>query len=181
MVKFDCTVEWNENYKFLKVEFPVTVNEEFANYETQFGLTRRPTHFNTTWETAKFEVCSHKFADFSDFNYGISILNDCKYGFATHGNLMRLSLIRAPKYPDEHADIGTHRFKYSILPHKGPLSSETIRAGWEFNDRSKNLHLGVYRRNDVVSYKLNKELVSIRGDENLILKSMKLWEEREKL
>ncbi|GME75381.1 unnamed protein product [[Candida] boidinii] len=84
MVKFDCTVEWNENYKFLKVEFPVTVNEEFANYETQFGLTRRPTHFNTTWETAKFEVCSHKFADFSDFNYGVSILNDCKYGFATH-------------------------------------------------------------------------------------------------
>ncbi|OUM53298.1 hypothetical protein BVG19_g2567 [[Candida] boidinii] len=177
MVKFDCTVEWNENYKFLKVEFPVTVNEEFANYETQFGLTRRPTHFNTTWETAKFEVCSHKFADFSDFNYGISILNDCKYGFATHGNLMRLSLIRAPKYPDEHADIGTHRFKYSILPHKGPLSSETIRAGWEFNDRSKNLHLGVYQRNDVVSYKLNKELVSIRGDENLILSNIKRGED----
>ncbi|GME80365.1 unnamed protein product [[Candida] boidinii] len=90
---------------------------------------------------------------------------------------MRLSLIRAPKYPDEHADIGTHRFKYSILPHKGPLSSETIRAGWEFNDRSKNLHLGVYRRNDVVSYKLNKELVSIRGDENLILSNIKRGED----
>lgn len=82
---------------------------------------------------AKFEVCSHKWADLSEYGYGVSILNDCKYGFATVGNVMRLSLMRAPKAPDAHADMGRHHIRYAILPHSGPLDHRTIRAGYNFN------------------------------------------------
>ena len=82
---------------------------------------------------AKFEVCCHKWADLSEHGYGVSILNDSKYGFATCGNLMRLSLLRAPKAPDAHADMGRHRIRYAILPHSGGLDDRTIRAGYNFN------------------------------------------------
>lgn len=82
---------------------------------------------------AKFEVCCHKWADLSEHGYGVSILNDSKYGFATCGNLMRLSLLRAPKAPDAHADMGRHVIRYAILPHTGPLDDRTIRAGYNFN------------------------------------------------
>lgn len=82
---------------------------------------------------AKFEVCCHKWADLSEHGYGVSILNDSKYGFATCGNLMRLSLLRAPKAPDAHADMGRHSIRYAILPHSGGLDYRTIRAGYNFN------------------------------------------------
>jgi alpha-mannosidase len=106
MIEMDNEVEWNEDKKFLKVEFPVDIVNTEASYETQYGLIRRPTHYNTTWDMAKFEVCCHKWADLSENGYGVAILNDSKYGFATCGNRMRLSLLRAPKAPDAHADMG---------------------------------------------------------------------------
>jgi alpha-mannosidase len=105
-VEIEAEVEWKESMKFLKVEFPVDIVNTEASYETQYGIVRRPTHYNTTWDMAKFEVCCHKWADLSEAGYGVSILNDSKYGFATCGNLMRLSLLRAPKAPDAHADMG---------------------------------------------------------------------------
>jgi alpha-mannosidase len=83
---------------------------------------------------AKFEVCCHKWADLSENGYGVSILNDSKYGFATCGNLMRLSLLRAPKAPDAHADMGRHNIRYAILPHAGALDDRTVRAGFNFNN-----------------------------------------------
>ena len=126
-------VEWHETMKFLKVEFPTTIHSTEATYETQYGLVRRPTHYNTTWDAAKFEVCCHRFADLSDANYGLSILNDCKYGFATQGATMRLSLLRAPKAPDAHADMGRHVMKWGLLPHLGPVGQQSVRAGFEFN------------------------------------------------
>lgn len=105
-IEMESEVEWQESMKFLKVEFPVDVVNTEASYETQFGIVRRPTHYNTSWDMAKFEVCCHKWADLSEASYGVSVLNDSKYGFATCGNLMRLSLLRAPKAPDAHADMG---------------------------------------------------------------------------
>ena len=78
-LEFDCEIEWREKMKFLKVEFPVDVYNTEASYETQYGITRRPTHYNTTWDMAKFEVCCHKWADLSEFGFGVAILNDCKY------------------------------------------------------------------------------------------------------
>ncbi|EDN07767.1 alpha-mannosidase [Histoplasma capsulatum] len=134
IVEITCEVEWQETMKFLKVEFPVDITNTEASYETQYGITRRPTHYNTSWDMAKFEVCCHKWADLSEAGYGVSILNDSKYGFATCGNLMRLSLLRAPKAPDAHADMGRHHIRYAIMPHKGPLDSRTVRAGYNFNN-----------------------------------------------
>lgn len=103
---FTTSVDWNENRKFLKVEFPFNIQSDYATYETAFGWVQRPTHYNTSWDLAKFEVCGHKFADLSEYGYGVALLNDCKYGYATHGNVMRLSLLRAPKAPDANCDIG---------------------------------------------------------------------------
>ncbi|SSD60349.1 related to Alpha-mannosidase [Saccharomycodes ludwigii] len=134
MIVFNTIVEnWYECNKFLKVEFPVNVNNDYCSYETQFGITKRPTHYNTSWDTAKFEVCHHKFADYSEYSKGVSIINDSKYGFATHGNLMRLSLLRSPKAPDAHADMGYHQIKYAMLPHKGQLGMETVNEAIKFN------------------------------------------------
>lgn len=105
-IEMASEVEWRETMKFLKVEFPVDIVNTEASYETQYGIIRRPTHYNTSWDMAKFEVCCHKWADLSENGYGVSILNDSKYGFATCGNVMRLSLLRSPKAPDAHADMG---------------------------------------------------------------------------
>lgn len=161
---------WNLTNKFLKVEFPVNIYNDFASYETQFGITKRPTHYNTSWDVAKFEVCQHKFADYSDFSKGVSILNDCKYGFSTHGNLMRLSLLRSSKAPDAHADMGSHEIKYSIYPHKGQLSSKTVKLGIEFNYSHK------YYVSSSISKKFN-ELITIMGDDNIILSNIKKGED----
>ncbi|CAI6055492.1 unnamed protein product, partial [Clonostachys chloroleuca] len=132
----DCSaeVDWHENSKFLKVEFPVDIVNTEASYETAYSITKRPTHYNTSWDMAKFEVCCHKFADLSEHNYGVSILNDSKYGFATAGKTMRLSLLRSPKAPDAHADMGHHSIRWAILPHKGSLSSVTVKAAYALNN-----------------------------------------------
>ena len=107
-IEMTSEVEWRETMKILKVEFPVDIVNTEASYETQYGIIRRPTHYNTSWDMAKFEVCCHKWADLSENGYGVSIINDSKYGFATCGNMMRLSLLRAPKAPDAHADMGEY-------------------------------------------------------------------------
>ncbi|RKP08880.1 galactose mutarotase-like domain-containing protein, partial [Thamnocephalis sphaerospora] len=83
---------------------------------------------------AKFEVCVHKFADLSEFGYGVAILNDSKYGFSTRANVMSLTLLKAPKGPDEHCDIGTHRFRYAVYPHAGTFhESRVVREAHQFN------------------------------------------------
>ena len=133
-IEFSAQIEWHETMAFLKVEFPVDIVSTSASYETQFGIVRRPTHYNTTWDMAKFEVCCHKWADLSEATYGVSILNDSKYGFAVAGNVMRLSLLRAPKAPDAHADMGGHSIRYAMLPHSGGVDSRTIRKAFEFNN-----------------------------------------------
>ena len=140
----DCSaeVDWHEDCKFLKVEFPVDIVNTEASYETAYSITRRPTHYNTSWDMAKFEVCCHKFADLSEHNYGVSILNDSKYGFATAGKMMRLSLLRAPKAPDAHADMGRHEIRWAIFPHKGSLGSATVKAAYAFNNPLKPCVVG---------------------------------------
>jgi alpha-mannosidase len=138
-VEVTSTVEWHETMKFLKVEFPVDIRNTEASYETQFGIVKRPTHYNTSWDMAKFEVCCHRFADLSEHGYGVSILNDSKYGFATAGNVMRLSLLRSAKAPDANADMGTHTIRWAILPHAGALSHVTVRKAFEFNSPLKLL------------------------------------------
>jgi alpha-mannosidase len=131
---FNTEVEWHERHQFLKVEFPLNVRANTATYEVQFGHLERPTHFNTSWDMARFEVVAHKWADLSDSAFGVALLNDCKYGHAVHGNVMRLSLLRAPTMPDPEADQGHHIFRYALLPHTGaPQNSGVIEEGYRFN------------------------------------------------
>ncbi|KAF2836234.1 glycoside hydrolase family 38 protein [Patellaria atrata CBS 101060] len=173
-VKLESEVEWRETMKFLKVEFPVNVMNTEASYETQFGIVRRPTHYNTSWDMAKFEVCCHKWADLSENGYGVSILNDSKYGFATVGNLMRLSLLRAPKAPDAHADMGRHHISYAILPHSGPLDHRTVRTAFNFNNPMK-----VYSHPDKQSVVPLLSAFNIIGDKSLIIDTVKRGEDDE--
>ncbi|KAF2187131.1 glycoside hydrolase family 38 protein [Zopfia rhizophila CBS 207.26] len=176
-VELESEVEWRETMKFLKVEFPVDIVNTEASYETQFGIVRRPTHYNTTWDMAKFEVCCHKWADLSEAGYGVSILNDSKYGFATVGNLMRLSLLRAPKAPDAHADMGRHHIRYAILPHSGPLTESTVRTAFNFNNPLKV----VGHKSKPFSEAKPSLLSSLRisGAANLILDTVKRGEDDE--
>jgi alpha-mannosidase len=173
----ECTgyADWHESMKFLKVEFPVDIRNTEASYETQYGIVKRPTHYNTTWDMAKFEVCCHKFADLSEHGYGVSILNDSKYGFATCGNLMRLSLLRAPKAPDAHADMGEHKIRWAILPHKGDLGATTVRAGYNFNNKLKVL--SAPKSSDLSSF--SKAPIRLTGDDSLVLDCVKRGEDDE--
>jgi len=131
---FAATVDWNENRKLLKVEFPTAIRSDVATYEIQFGHVQRPTHFNTSYDLARFEVCTHRWADLSEPGCGLALLNDCKYGHATYRNVMQLSLLRSPKSPDPVADIGRHQFRYALLPHAGDLrAAGVIPAARAFN------------------------------------------------
>jgi alpha-mannosidase len=133
-LEFANEVEWHERHKFLKVEFPCDIRSEEATYEIQFGHLRRPTHFNTTWDVARFEVSAHRWADLAEPDFGVALLNDCKYGYATQGNVMRLSLLRSPKYPDAVADMGHHTFRYALLSHAGDFrEAGVIQEGYRFN------------------------------------------------
>ena len=120
---------------------------------------------------AKFEVCCHKFADLSENGYGVSILNDSKYGFATCGNIMRLSLLRAPKAPDAHADMGRHNIRWAILPHSGGLSATTVRTAYNFNNSMKLRHAPGLNEFE--------NPVQLSGDKSLVLDTMKRGEDDE--
>lgn len=134
VIRFDCEADWRERHRFLKVEFPVQVRSAEASFEIQFGHVKRPTHFNSIQDIARFESCAHKWVDLSQPDYGVALLNDCKYGCAVHGSTLRLSLLRAPTYPDPEADQGVHRFSYGLYPHSGDLvQAGVVRKGFEFN------------------------------------------------
>jgi alpha-mannosidase len=131
---FETSVGWHEKRQFLKVEFPLNVRAANATYEIQFGHVQRPTHFNTSWDLARFEVCAHKWADLSEPGFGVAVLNDSKYGYAAHGHVVRLSLLRSPAYPDAHADEGEHHFRYALLPHAGAFQEAgVIEEAYRFN------------------------------------------------
>jgi alpha-mannosidase len=94
----------------------------------------RPTHANTSWDVARFEVCAHKWADLSEPGYGVALLNDGKYGYDISGNVIRLSLLRSPTWPDPVADRGHHHFTYRLLPHTGDLrTAGVVDAGYDLN------------------------------------------------
>jgi alpha-mannosidase len=133
-IDFSTRVVWNEAHKLLKVSFPIDVLANKATYEIPFGAIERPTHRNTSWEQAQYEVCGHRFADVSEHGYGVSLLNDSKYGYDTQGSTIRLSLLRAPKWPDRTADLGVHTFTYSLYPHQGDWrEAHTLRKAAELN------------------------------------------------
>lgn len=134
LIEFDTEVDWRETQHMLRVRFPVNVKSDQANYEIQFGYVARPTHANTSWDMARFEVVGHKWADLSQPNYGVALLNDCKYGHRIFGNTISLNLLRSPTRPDPEADRHVHQFRYALYPHAGGLvDAEVVNRAWEFN------------------------------------------------
>jgi alpha-mannosidase len=129
-------VDWHETHVLLKAAFPLAASAAKATYEIPFGSIERPTTRNNSWEKAKFEVPAMRWADLGDQAQGVSILNDSKYGYDAVGNLLRLTLLRSPVWPDPNADRGRQVFTYAIYPHPGDWkSAETVRHGRVLNDR----------------------------------------------
>ena len=132
-IDFKTHVDWHEKRVLMKAAFPVTIHSSRATYEIQYGAIERPTHRNTPWDQAKFEVAAHRWADLSEGDYGVSLLNDCKYGYDIKGNVMRISLLRSPVEPDPHADEGEHHFTYSVYPHAWDWRNGTVQEAYELN------------------------------------------------
>jgi len=132
-IDFESQIDWREKQVLLKVAFPLAVHADQATYEIQFGSLTRPTHRNTSWDAARFEVPAHKWADLSEGDYGVSLLNDCKYGYDVHDNVLRLTVLRAPTNPDPHADEGVHRLTYSLFPHAGDWRQGTVQQAYSLN------------------------------------------------
>ena len=133
-VDFETEVDWHEDHVLLKAAFPLNIKTEVVNCDIQFGNIQRPTHTNTSWDRAKFEICAHKWADLSESDYGVSLLNDCKYGYSVEENKLSLSLLKAPTYPNPVADKGVHHFTYSLFPHNGSDLMETVKEGYKLNN-----------------------------------------------
>lgn len=166
-IDFVTRVDWNETHALLKVAFPVAVLNTVATYEIQWGSIERPTHRNTSWDFAKFEVPAQKWADLSEGDYGVALLNDCKYGYDIRDNVMRLSLIKSATMPDPMADQGNHEFTYSLFPHTGDWRNGVVKEAYELNVPTR-----------IVAAEAKKAafpkdaLVSV-DDENVVLETIK--------
>jgi alpha-mannosidase len=131
---FETRIDWQERQILLKVAFPVNVLAPMATFEIQWGNVQRPIHRNTSWDWARFETAAQKWVDLSEGDYGVSLLNDCKYGHDIRDNIMRLTLLRGTTAPDPIADYGEHLFKYSLFPHQGNWDEKTVAEAYSLND-----------------------------------------------
>jgi alpha-mannosidase len=118
-VEFKTDLDWHDRRILLKSRTPLAIHADHATFECACGVIKRPTHRNTPWDSAKYEVAGHRFADLSEAGFGVALLNDGKYGHDIAGNVMGLSLLRSPVYPDILADEGAQSFTYALLPHLG--------------------------------------------------------------
>lgn len=118
-IDFVTCVDWHENQHLLKVRFPLEIHSDEATFDIQFGNVTRKTHRNTSWDQARFESCGQKWADISEGGYGVSLLNDCKYGHSVHEGNLSLTLIKSGIEPNPHTDQEEHYFTYSLYPHAG--------------------------------------------------------------
>ncbi len=138
---FKTDVDWHERHILLRAHFPLAVRAMQATYETQFGAIQRPTHQNTTWDFAQHEVPAQRWSDLSEARYGVSLINDCKYGHSTRDNVLTLSLLRSPTNPDPEADQGQHTFTYALYPHGGDWRQETVACARRFNHPLRSYRL----------------------------------------
>jgi alpha-mannosidase len=133
-VDFVTEVDWQARQMLLRALFPLNINAARATCEIQFGAAERPTHRNTSWDVARFEVCAHKWVDLGEGDYGVALLNDGKYGHSLHHNVIGLSLLKGAIHPDPEADRGLHRFTYSLYPHTGTWqAANVVREAYALN------------------------------------------------
>ncbi|MCI9060219.1 MAG: alpha-mannosidase, partial [Lachnospiraceae bacterium] len=134
-IDFCTNVDFHEQHQLLKAAFPVDIRATYGTYDVQYGNVRRPNHWNTSWDQAKFETVAHRWADLSERNYGVSLLNDCKYGHDIKDNVIRISLLRAGTQPDHLQDQGEHTFTYALLPHKGDfVEGAVVQEAFALNE-----------------------------------------------
>ncbi len=159
-------VDWKNAHRLLRVLFATGIRATNARYDIQAGNVLRPTHRNTSWDFQKFEVLAHKWADLSTSSYGISILNDCKYGYSCDQDVLGLSLIKAAQFPDAKQDITNHQYTYSIYVHSGDVLSSNIEAeAFKLNNQYKLHRIGV---ND-------QSIINLKND-NIIVDAIKMGE-----
>lgn len=138
-IDIDNDIDWHEKHVLLKAAFPLAVTSDFATYEIPYGSIERPTTRNNSFEKAQFEVEAMRWADLSGAGpdgkvHGLSILNQDKYGYDAAGNVLRITLLRSPTWPDPDADQGEHHFHYALYPHAGTWKDAlTVRHGWEYD------------------------------------------------
>ena len=125
-VRFDTYMDWQDDHRFLKAVFDTDVREDFARHEIQFGYCKRPTTRNNSIEQAKFEVVNHKYTDLSEPGYGVTVMNDCKYGISVNGSQIAVSLHKGGNHPDVKGDKGIHRAVYSFIPHNCSFGAKAV-------------------------------------------------------
>jgi alpha-mannosidase len=123
----ETTLDWHDRRTFLRTLTPVAARNERATFECANGVVRRPTHQNTSWDQAMYEAAAHRFIDLSEPGFGVALLNNAKYGHNVRGNVLGLSLLRTPVYPDPLADEGTQSFTYALYPHEGDWHEGGVR------------------------------------------------------
>ena len=167
-IDFETKVDWQEKQHAVKASFPTSVLADTARAEIQYGHVTRAAHRNTLEDTARFETCSQKWVDMSESEFGVAVLNDCKYGFDATNSTIRLTLIKAGIAPDETAEIGEHKFTYSVLPHAVGFGVDSVvHAGYELN-------APVLLAENATS---DSSLITVEGTKNVIVESVKWAEE----
>lgn len=133
-IDFSTWVDWKEHQHLLKVHFPVNIHSDEATFEVQFGNLKRKIHGNTSWDEARFESCGQKWMDISEGHYGVSLLNDCKYGYSAKDSNIALTLIKSGIDPNKTADQEEHVFTYALYPHKEMWSAAgTVQEAYKLN------------------------------------------------
>ncbi|MBF2020440.1 MAG: alpha-mannosidase [Hydrococcus sp. C42_A2020_068] len=177
ILKIATMVNWQETHVLVKAAFPLNVESDFATYEIPCGAIKRPTKPQTPAEKAKWEVYALRWADLGDREYGVSLLNDCKYGYDSQPVQLRLTLLRSPQWPDPNADKGTHQFTYAIYPHQGSWqAAKTVRYGYELNVPLTVLSCELDNREKTHSLPATSQLLDL-DSENLILMAFKQSED----
>ena len=176
-IDFDTNIDWKESQVLLKAAFPVDINSNEATYEIQYGNVKRPTHRNTSWDEARFEVCGHKWVDLSEGNYGVSLMNNSKYGHDILDGVMRLTLLKSGILPNTTSDQEVHNFIYSIYPHTGDYKDAgTVKMAYNLNvplySKVEEAHEG--------SLESKSSLVKVDKD-NVIIEVIKKAEDSDEL
>ena len=181
----ECDIDWQEDEAILKVAFPFDVHTDRVACEVQFGHVWRPTHANTSWDAARFEICAHKWIDVSETGYGVALLNDSKYGHDTLDGTVRLTLLKAPNYPAIGADRGRQRCTYAILPHAGDLrAGAVVQEGYRLNLPAVALRgapgtaIGAPVRSDHPGVVVEAVKAADDGSGDLVVRGYEAWGDR---
>ena len=177
MVDINNDIDWHESHVLLKAAFPLAATSNHATYEIPYGSIERPTTRNNTWEQARFEVPAMRWADLSDAQHGFSLINESKYGYDDKDNVLRLTLLRSPTWPDPEADRGRQQFHYALYPHAGDWKQAmTVRRGYEYNYKLQSMQVASHPG----SLPLEHSYLAVNTD-NVVLTALKKAEDSNSL